>query len=69
MNTTKEFSDEEILSTPVADGAAIFFCPNPDCNLPHVLMIDEDGDPIAHYVIDDDFFTALTAAMQRRKNQ
>lgn len=69
MNTERSFSEDEILAAPVADGAAIFFCPNPDCNLPHMLLVDDDGDPIAHYVVDDDFFAALTAAMQRRKNQ
>jgi hypothetical protein len=63
------FDEDDILAAPVAEGASIFFCPNPDCNLPHVLMIDEDDDILAHYVVDEEFFDALAAAMQRRKNQ
>ena len=61
--------DEEILAAPIAEGAAIFFCPNPDCNSPHILLLDEDDNIIAHYVIGDDFFAELANAMQRRKNQ
>ena len=61
--------EEDILNTPVADGAAVFFCPNPDCNQPHILLFDEDDELIAHYVISDEFFQELANAMQRRKNQ
>jgi len=64
-----DFDDDAILATPVAEGAAVFFCPNPGCNQPHILLLDEDNEPMAHFVIGDDFFAELAAAMQRKKNQ
>lgn len=64
-----EFNEEQILATPVAEGAAIFFCPNPDCQQPHMLLIDEDDQLMAHFVIGDDFFAELAAAMKRKKSQ
>jgi hypothetical protein len=64
-----DLDEEKILRAPIAEGAAVFFCPNPDCNQPHLLLLDEDHAPLAHFVISDAFFQELTAAMQRRKNQ
>jgi hypothetical protein len=64
-----DLTDEIIMTTPIAEGAAVFFCPNPDCNQPHLLLLDEDDQPMAHFVIADDFFQELVNAMQRRKNQ
>lgn len=64
-----DFSEDQILATPVAEGAAIFFCPNPDCQQPHLLLIDEDNQLMAHFVVGDDFFAGLAAAMKRKKSQ
>lgn len=64
-----DFSEDVILNTPIAEGVAVFFCPSPDCNRPHLLLLDEDDQPMAHFVVGDDFFTELSTAMQRRKNQ
>ena len=64
-----DLSEEDILNTPIAEGAVVFFCPNPDCNLPHMLLLDEDNRPMAHYVIDDNFFAEIERAVHRKKNQ
>ena len=64
-----DLDEDAILDTPVAEGAAVFFCPNPQCNQPHLLLMDEDNQPMAHFVVEDDFFAELAAAMQRKKNQ
>jgi hypothetical protein len=65
----REFEEDEILAAPVAEGAALFFCPNPDCQQPHLLLIDEDDELMAHFVIGDEFFADLAAAMKRKKSQ
>jgi uncharacterized membrane protein len=62
----KQFTDEEILMTPLAAGAAVFFCPAADCWSPHILLTDADNEPLAHFVVGDDLFAELHNAMRSR---
>jgi hypothetical protein len=55
------------MNVPVASGAAVFFCPDPNCQHPHLLLFDEYDNPMAHFVVDQDFFQKLAGAMNRRQ--
>lgn len=40
---------------PQAHSVSTFLCKNPECRRVHVVLEDEAGDPIAHFVAPDDF--------------
>jgi hypothetical protein len=61
---------EKILrTTPSARGAAVIFCPSPECKRPHIGLFDDNDQPIAQWVVPavnadgQGFFKALQDAM------
>jgi hypothetical protein len=44
-----DLSDE----VPQAHGVGVFFCDEPLCRRPHVMLFDSDSKPIAHFVVPD----------------
>lgn len=65
MSTPLSLTDDQILDTPIADGVGIIPCPDPECRLIHLMLIDEDGEPIAQCTIDPEMFEVLRAAMAK----
>lgn len=48
-----EMSEEEIGRCPQATSVQVFFCNNPRCHRPHVVLKDENGKPFAQFVMPD----------------
>jgi len=66
-----DVDEEDILNAPVASGGGMFFCPDPKCGLPHLLLVDDFNEPMAHFIISPEFFEEIRAAMEKanaRKN-
>lgn len=62
-------SEDEILeTTPVAHGASVIRCPDPQCGLPHIVLFDEDGNALLQFPVPPGFFAALKAAVEKRDN-
>jgi hypothetical protein len=38
---------------PQATSVKVFFCHNPDCSRPHVILFDSHGEPMAQFVVPD----------------
>jgi len=47
----RPYTDEELARAPCAAGVGIFFCPDPECGRPHVVLVDLLGKPMAHFVV------------------
>src|SRR5688572_11818361 len=47
------FDDEILRRTPLAAGVGVFFCEQPECKRPHVMLFNGDNEPIAHFVVPD----------------
>jgi hypothetical protein len=47
--TPNDFLD----GVPVAHSVRVFFCLNPKCKRPHVVLLKESGTPLAHFVLPD----------------
>lgn len=50
-----------------ADGVGLFYCDEPECRRPHIMLFDEHDNPIAHFVMPDDpvFLKKLQDLMYR----
>jgi hypothetical protein len=62
------FTEQQILDAPVASGAEVFRCPDPGCGLPHILLLDDDDQPMAHYIITPELYLEIQEAMHGRQN-
>jgi len=60
------FTDAQIWNTPVAHGGGVFFCPDPKCHHPHMLLVDDNNEPMAHFIIGPEFYAELQAAMAQK---
>ncbi len=64
--------NQEWLATPCAHGVGIFYCPDPMCGRPHIMLFDENKKPLAHFVVPDPnpdgsgFFHDLRKAVMQR---
>ena len=60
---SKDVPDE----IPQAHGVGVFFCDEPDCKRPHVMLYDEHDKPLAHFVVPDEpgFMAQLGEALER----
>jgi len=74
--TTKEelmthLTEEMMQDVPSATSVRVFFCHNPECKRPHVVLMALDGSPFAQFVMPDPhpdgsgFFKDLQGAMYR----
>ena len=63
------FTDEEIMATPMAASAGVFYCPDLACQCPHLLLLDADNKPIAHYIIGDEMLDSMIRVRQRRRQR
>ena len=59
-------TDVQIRNTPIASGGGVFFCPDPTCHHPHIILVDDDHHPMAHFIIGPEFYAELQAAMAQR---
>ena len=62
----RNLTEAQIMATPIANGAGVFFCPDPNCHNPHLILLDDDGEPMAHFVIGPEFYAELQAAMAQK---
>jgi len=46
-------TQDELKNIPQAASVSVFFCENPRCLRPHVLLRDDFGLPIIHFVVPD----------------
>jgi hypothetical protein len=61
-----DLTEDQILNTPLAYGGGLFFCPEPECGWPHLILLDEDGTPMAHYIIGPELYREIKEAMEKR---
>lgn len=63
--------EDYIGNVPKAYSVRVFFCLNPECHRPHVVLLHEDGMPFAQFVCPDPqpdgtgFFHDLQGALYR----
>jgi hypothetical protein len=61
-------SDNETMDmsgVPTAAYTRIYFCVGPDCNLPHVVLFDDNDKPIAQFVpMGDGFLNDMIEATE-----
>jgi hypothetical protein len=55
--------DEAFARMPSAHSVRTFLCANPKCQRVHVLLLDRDEMPIAHFVVPDGFVKTLQNAL------
>ena len=66
--------DEILETTPVAHGACVIRCTDPQCGLPHIVFFDNKSNPLFQFAVPPDdqngngFFAALKAAVEKRDN-
>jgi hypothetical protein len=67
MTVRTEIIDEDDVweGIPVANGVGIMFCPNDACKAPHIVLFDEDANPIIHVAVPDEFLLALEKILNR----
>ena len=71
--------ESELHDIPAAAAVGVFFCPAPECHMPHIMLYDEDGDPFAQFVVPElnpdgtgflaQLTDALVAASHRKPKQ
>jgi len=61
-----DLTEDEILNTPLAYSGGLFFCPEPECGWPHIILFDEGNEPMAHYIIGPEFYAEIKEAMESR---
>ena len=66
--------DEILETTPVANGACVIRCTDPQCGRPHIVFFDENNRPLFQFAVPaadatgNGFFETLKAAMEKRSN-
>ncbi len=58
-----EFTEDDLEEVPEADGVRVYLCSN--CNRPHVVLFDDDWEPIIQFVIPDGFVEELSRMMSK----
>lgn len=46
-------TSDEINEAPQAASVSVFFCHNPKCLRPHVVLFNDDGKPFAQFICPD----------------
>ena len=57
---------DDLDDVPIAAGGGVFFCPDPTCNNPHIVLVDDDAEPMAHYIVGPKFYAELKTAMEQK---
>ena len=56
---------EDFERAPVAMSVVVFHCGRPECQRPHIALLNEEREPLAHFVVDDNthFLKSLQEAL------